>query len=619
MHMRRRSKAICAALSMMLTVNLVGLEVTAAGVDQADQQVTGQTGSEDTGSGDKDNITGGGTSDTTGGSVAAPTPETGNGQDDGSGDIQGGGSSNDSTGMPTDNTGSGDNQTGATTDSTTNPTNPTTPEQPDAGAANPDEVGPQAIEGLTVKPVAGSKDELEISWTVRPEATYTLKVTDEEGKDVFNQSELTSGKEKVRVAAGKKYDVTVTDNAGENPNTLTVPAIFLTAPAVKATQDGDSVKLTWGAVAGAESYDVTCGSKTEKVAGTSYTLDDASGAAKISVVAVRIFKDAQGNDIVYKSAAGEAVLVEKPGKVEDLTGIDGEKSAILTWEKVKGATSYLVYRYNSSDKKWEVLKKGLTKLTYTDKKLSEGKKYKYRVAAENKGGIGDYSDTLTISVKKTPSEDKPRSIGYKATVKSRAPLFATKKGTKRVKYLNKGTSVTTIDYGNGRYQIKLSNGKTYWLSKDRLTFRASIWTTKDYSTKAKEDFVNKKGYKSPSKYLIWISQYTQRVIIYQGSKGKWKMIRNCRCATGTHLHMTPKGVHKITYKEKGWFYKTTYEKPIVHFQSQNSFHSRIKNYKGGYADATIGRPRSKGCVRLYDEDINFIYKKCPKGTTVVSY
>ena len=259
--MRRRSKAICAALSMMLTVNLVGLEVMAAGVDQ---QVTGQTGSEDTGSGDKDNITGGGTSDTTGGSVAAPTPETGNGQDDGSGDIQGGSSSNDSTGMPTDNTGSGDNQTGATTDSTTDPTNPTTPEQPDAGAANPDEVGPQAIEGLTVKPVAGSKDELEISWTVRPEATYTLKVTDEEGKDVFNQSELTSGKEKVGVAAGKKYDITVTDNAGENPNTLTVPAILLTAPAVKATQDGDSVKLTWGAVAGAESYDVTCGSKTDR-------------------------------------------------------------------------------------------------------------------------------------------------------------------------------------------------------------------------------------------------------------------------------------------------------------------------------------------------------------------
>lgn len=97
------------------------------------------------------------------------------------------------------------------------------------------------------------------------------------------------------------------------------------------------------------------------------------------------------------------------------------------------------------------------------------------------------------------------------------------------------------------------------------------------------------------------------------------MIRSCRCATGTHKYKTPKGVFKITRKEKGWFYKSTYEKPVVRFKARNAFHSRIKRYKGGYADATIGRPKSRGCVRLYDEDIKFIYKKCPKGTTVVSH
>lgn len=610
MHMRKMSKAVCAALSLTLIVNLAGFNVVAAGVD--DQAAAAQTDE------------GGNTTGDTNSTEGRPENAVTNSQDssqpvtNGNGDSATPPSSSDDSENGT-NTGDNGNSGGTPNDTGTPAENPTTPDQPDADTTEPDATEPQAIEGLTAKPVAGSKDELEVSWTVRPEVTYTLKVTDKEGKEVFNQSELTSGKEKVKVTAGETYDITVTDNVQENPNTLTIPAVLLLAPAVKATPDKDAVKLAWGAVAGAESYEVVYNNKTEKVAGTSYTIENADGVNKVSVKAVCTLKDAQGKEFVYASAPGEAVLVEKPAKIKDLTGIDGDKSAILTWGKVKDADSYIVCRYNSSAKKWEVIKKGLTKLTYTDKKLSEGKKYKYRVAAENKGGTGDYSDTLTISVKKTPSDDKPRSIGYKATVKSRAPLFNTKSSSKRVKYLNKGTSVTTIDYGKGRYQIKLSNGKTYWLSKDRLTFRASIWTTKDYSTKAKEDFVNKKGYKSPTKYLIWISQYTQRVIIYQGSKGKWKMIRNCRCATGTHLHMTPKGVHKITYKEKGWFYKTTYEKPIVHFQSQNSFHSRIKNYKGGYADATIGRPRSKGCVRLYDEDINFIYKKCPKGTTVVSY
>ena len=33
MHMRKIAKAICAALSLMLIVNLAGFEVTAAGVD----------------------------------------------------------------------------------------------------------------------------------------------------------------------------------------------------------------------------------------------------------------------------------------------------------------------------------------------------------------------------------------------------------------------------------------------------------------------------------------------------------------------------------------------------------------------------------------------------------
>ncbi len=613
MHMRKIAKAICAALSLMLIVNLAGFEVTAAGVD--DQAAADQTGG-----------AGNGTEGDSGNKEPAtdPADKTGNGEDN---QISGGGDGASSDGTSPDGTGTGENgsnddSTGENNGSTPeNPENPAEPGQAGQDTPEPDQVEPQVIEGLTAKAAAGSKDELEISWTVRPEVTYTLKVTDEEGKEIFNRSGLISGKEKVKVTAGKRYDVTVADNAGENPNSMTIPAVLLLSPAVKATLDGKSAKLAWSAVAGADSYEVAYNGKTEKVAGTTYTLDKAEGVDKVEVTAVCALKDTQSKEYLYKSVPGEAqiVQVEKPEKVTDLTGIDGNKSAILTWEKAKGASSYIVYRYNSSDKKWEVVKKGLTKLTYTDKKLSEGKKYKYRVAAENKGGVGEYSDTLTISVKKTPSEDKPRSIGYKATVKSRAPLFAKKSSSKRVKYLNKGTSVTTIDYGSGRYQIKLSNGKTYWISKDRLTFRASIWTTKDYSTKAKEDFVNKKGYKSPSKYLIWISQYTQRVIIYEGSKGKWKMIRNCRCATGTHLHMTPKGVHKITYKEKGWFYKSTYEKPIVHFQSQNSFHSRIKYYKGGYADATIGRPRSKGCVRLYDEDINFIYKKCPKGTTVVSY
>lgn len=617
MHMRKITKAFCVALSMMMLVNVAGFDVLASETDgtvEAGADAAGTQGGSDAVQGDTPN--GEDSSDdkqeNDGKEPQAPSenPDTPDGDN-------------------TDKSGSGiETPDVSGVDNGKEPADePKVPEegvQPEQTVAEPEApvealeaVKAQEITSLTAKPVAGSKEQMEITWQAAQGRTYTLVVKDG-NNEVLNRSGLTSGKEIVTVTPGKRYDITVTEDIEDDLGTDTIPAILLLSPSVKVTADDSSVKLSWEAVAGADSYAVIYGGKTETATGTSHIIKNPADVSKFEVKAVCTLKDADGREYPYESAAGAAALEKKPAQVTDLSGIDGDKSAILTWSKAARAESYIVYRYNASSKKWEAVKKGVTGLTYTDKNLSAGKKYQYRVAAVNNGGRGELSDKITISVKKTPGT-KVRTIGYKATVKSRAPLFTSKSSKKRVKYLKKGTKVTTIDYGRARYQIKLSNGKTYWISKDRLTFRASVWTKKDYSTKVKEDFVNKKGYKSKTKYLIWISQYTQRVIIYKGSKKHWKMIRSCRCATGTHNFKTPKGIFKIFRKEKGWFYKSTYEKPVVRFKSRNAFHSRIHNYKGGYADATIGRPKSKGCVRLYDEDIQFIYKKCPIGTTVVSH
>ncbi len=410
----------------------------------------------------------------------------------------------------------------------------------------------------------------------------------------------------------------------EEAKTSVIEIMALASPTLSAAVSEGTVTLKWSKVDGAERYEVYQIAGTGKTllatikGNTSYTHKVSKNNVTYQYVVTAVSANAESAQSNPVSAKPRTVV---PGKVTNLSGMDGEKCAALTWSKAANATSYYVYRYNSSKKKWTLIK-NTTKTSYTDKSLKAGKTYKYRIAAVRtqlgESAVGSTTSTLSVSVKKTPGK-KVYPMKYKATIKSKAPCFKSKNGKKAVKYLKKGTRVTTINSGNGRYQIKLSNGKTYWVAKGRLKITASVWTTKDYSTQTKTNFVNSRGYKSPTKYLIWISQYTQRVMIYEGKKGKWKLIRNCRCATGTHLHKTPKGTFKITYKEKGWFYRTTYEKPIVHFKGANSFHSRIKNYKGGYADATIGRPKSKGCVRLYDKDINFIYKKCPKGTTVVSY
>lgn len=603
--MRRISKLLCVILSLVLLVNIAGLDVAAGDIkDQQNgtQESTADTTEESTGEEAGDN------SDNS----SADQPDADLPEDDSQKD-----SSED------------EKKDSVITEGNTNVTEETEDvagsdkmlDTLDIKAAN-------SVENIKAVPIE-NYTKLQVSWDAVENAdSYKVSVWkkgSQESEAVFAKSDVKECTTTTDVlSAGTEYVVKVTAVKADNSEISgTIPAILLAKSSVKATAGDAYVKLTWSAVTGNSYYIVNNGSASKKVTTTALDYKGLKNGVtySFSVQAAAELKDDSGKIYTYTSetvVVNARPMIAKAAQVTGVSAMDADKSAVLNWSKAARASSYVIYRYSSSKKKWVAVKTNVTKTSYTDTKLKAGQKYKYRIAAANASGVGPASSTVSVSIKKTPGT-KVRTIGYKAVVKSRAPLFTSSKSKKRVKYLKAGTRVTTTNYGRGRYQLKLSNGKTYWISKDRLRFTSSIWTTKDYSSKVKTDFVNKKGYSSPTKYLIWINQYTQRVTIYEGKKGKWKINRSVKCATGTHLHMTPKGKFKITYKEKGWFYRSTYEKPIVHFQSQNSFHSRIKFYKGGYADATIGRPKSKGCVRLYDADINFIYKKCPKGTTVISH
>ncbi len=63
-----------------------------------------------------------------------------------------------------------------------------------------------------------------------------------------------------------------------------------------------------------------------------------------------------------------------------LSAVEKDTSVTLSWKKVKGATGYMIRKYNSSTKKWETI--GYTNyLTYTVEDLSKGKKYSFAVRA----------------------------------------------------------------------------------------------------------------------------------------------------------------------------------------------------------------------------------------------
>jgi len=144
-----------------------------------------------------------------------------------------------------------------------------------------------------------------------------------------------------------------------------------------------------------------------------------------------------------------------------------------------------------------------------------------------------------------------------------------------------------------------------------------IYTTKNYTKEIKEAYVNYENFKSKTKYMILTTLYTQETSIFQKVKGKWKMIRTFKIASGKYESRTPRGRHEIFKKESAWVHPTTKTMYVSHFYKKASYHARPKwRKRNGYPVKTLGKPISKACVRCPDKDAYFIYKSIPLRTFV---
>lgn len=352
---------------------------------------------------------------------------------------------------------------------------------------------------------------------------------------------------------------------------------------VKAVPNANAAKLSWNAVSNASYYTVYKSTKSSsgykvaksKCTSTSLKIKGLTGGKKyyFKVVAV---SQAGGKTVI--GTQSNAVLAKIPvvaGQVRNVQlSFDSKKNLALTWSRTAKATSYHILYKKAADSKYKILIK-TKKSNYSLAKLKADTKYNIKVQAVTRIGNKVYLSSKTSKVI-TVTPRQYRDKNYNKLLASQ---------------------VRSIGYVGNK----------------------CIYTTKKYSTEVKTAFVNYKGYSSKTKYLIWISHYTQQVSIFEGSKGKWKMIRTFICATGTAKNHSPRGVFKITYKEKGWFYTSTKELYVTHYKGRNSFHTRPLWNDGSVQNPTIGKPASHGCVRCYNQDAKYIYDKMPIGTTVVSY
>lgn len=145
----------------------------------------------------------------------------------------------------------------------------------------------------------------------------------------------------------------------------------------------------------------------------------------------------------------------------------------------------------------------------------------------------------------------------------------------------------------------------------------------DYEDYVKEAWINARGHSSKTEYLIWVSLSMQRVNIFKGGAGGWELIRESIVGSGAPRSPTPVGVWTTTYKQAaGWTTSSYTCKPVVGFRQGTgyAFHSRLYYPNSSkLKDSSIGYPISAGCIRMYDEDIQYIFDHIPNGTTVVVY
>ena len=161
-----------------------------------------------------------------------------------------------------------------------------------------------------------------------------------------------------------------------------------------------AVQITVEAVQGATGYQIyrKKGSKVTMIGQTSGTVfldqNPVSGTSSYYAKAIK------GSLTGKEGSAKKITLPKATTKVTAKAKTD--KTVVLNWKKVKGATGYLLYRStkkNGSYQRIAVLKKG-TKCTYTDKKgLKKGMKYYYRIVTVKKKTYSPAKTTKAVKIK----------------------------------------------------------------------------------------------------------------------------------------------------------------------------------------------------------------------------
>ncbi len=252
----------------------------------------------------------------------------------------------------------------------------------------------------------GGSGSVSLSWTASAGATsYNVY----RGTSSGSESAIASG-----IAAPSYLDTAVTggmtyyykvaavNGGGSGPlsNEASATPAPLAPANLTAVGGNASVSLTWTPSTGANSYVVFRGTS----AGGESTAAIASGVVAASYADNGL---TNGTTYYYRVAAvniaGTSPLSNETSAMSSggcapagLTATGGDVSVVLTWNACPGATSYILYRGSASGSEIPFVT-GLGGLTYTDRAVTNGVTYYYKVAAATAAGTSNLSNEASAA------------------------------------------------------------------------------------------------------------------------------------------------------------------------------------------------------------------------------
>lgn len=176
-------------------------------------------------------------------------------------------------------------------------------------------------------------------------------------------------------------------------------ALTLPVPSgVEAVITSNSVTVSWDALDGAASYEVSMNGKIVSTTGLSYMFTglDSNTTYEYMVRGVN-----NGGVGLFSQLKNIRTRIGKPGKVTGITATVTENQAFVTWEELSSVESY------------EVLIDGETfeveDNSFTWQDLEADEEYALRIRGSNEEGVGIYSDTYTFRTSVT-IPDQPTGI-----------------------------------------------------------------------------------------------------------------------------------------------------------------------------------------------------------------